>query len=382
MDDEQELAEQQKKDDDRKSVVGQNHTTTSTTSSVRSNTFGHRGPSNISNALRGTRSGGSHPGGLGGPMGPVGPRGGLGYLYVLMFMFVAIAGATVMTGGAAPIDPNGPGGPPTLPPYFSTEGEEQQQLIIPSSTNKKDQLQLKTFLINTCGQTVAIDFLLDVSGSMKLDDKMGKMKTALQAFTGKLGGTSAIAIQTFSAETIDRVPFDYYRNNKPKVNATIASLRPDGYTSTRDGLTMARDKLGAAIEANKFPGYKYYLILMTDGVPETPSHTGCLVTVPDDNIRERCFAKDQDPRGPPNISSEIKAMGVTVYSIGIYSQSGSDKQLEPYLEALLKDVATDDAHYFSSPNASNLSTVLGSILKDICVPITEQKTETVPAPTT
>lgn len=47
---------------------------------------------------------------------------GVGYLFVLLAMFFIIAAGTLLSGGMIPVDPNGPGGPPTLEPYFGAGG--------------------------------------------------------------------------------------------------------------------------------------------------------------------------------------------------------------------------------------------------------------------
>jgi hypothetical protein len=186
-------------------------------------------------------------------------------------------------------------------------------------------------------------------------------------------------MQTFSAITHDNVPFSYYKDSKGQVQATIDSLNPDGWTSTKDGMTLASRKLSEAITTNKFPGYKYYLILLTDGVPEIPQYPDkpprqCEITVPDplEPGGKRCFSVDQDPRlPPPGIASSIKSLGVEIYSIGIFSQTSSDKAVEPNLVKLLQDVATPpitgaNSHYYTSINANNLDIILKNIVASIC----------------
>ncbi len=310
---------------------------------------------------------------------------GVGYLYVLLLMFLAITAATLLSGGPIPVDPNGPGGPPTLPPYYGVgEGVDQQELILPSGAltpDTKGNLQLKTFKVNVCGQTTAIDFLVDTSASMEDDNKMDKLKAALRTFTSKLSNSSVIAIHTFSAQTKEHVKFDYYKNNKVQVKATIDALGPEGWTSTRDGFNLAKQALSEAITKKRFPGYNYNLVLLTDGVPEIPQYPDapprqCEATAPDQLNPGgiRCFSVDQDPRVPTNLASDVKNLGVTIYSVGIYSQTSSDKILQPHLEALLRDVATQptNTHYYSSIEGNNLDTILKNIISSTCQGLDEE----------
>lgn len=297
---------------------------------------------------------------------------GIGYLYVLLIMFIAIVAGNALSGGAIPVDPNGPGGPPTLPPYYGADGDaDQQQIILPSEVLQPDgkkSLQLQTFQVKSCAQTTVVDLLVDTSGSMKDAGKLGKLKDALTQATKRMSRSSVVGMQTFSAVVKERVPLDYYRNNKAALQANINGLSADGWTRTRDGMNAARTAIVDAKSKNKFPGYKYTLVLLTDGVPELATEPRtCIATAPDPDVGTRCFAKEQDPRVPSNIAAELKQSGVEIYTIGIYSpQYASDKALMPYLQQLLKELASGPDHYFDSVNATDLKSVLDKIFTTIC----------------
>jgi hypothetical protein len=302
---------------------------------------------------------------------------GIGYLYVLVIMFIAIAAGTLLSGGFVPVDPNGTGGPPTLEPYFDQNDYGKQKIILPSGAMTPDprgNLQLKTFTVNTCGQKTAILFVIDTSGSMSDDGKMQKTQEALRAFTKNLPGKTALGMITFSAQVQDRVPLDYYKNQKGQVAATITGLHADGWTTTRSALSRAKQILSEAITQNKFPGYKYSLVLMTDGVPEIPQFPDqpkrqCIKEVYDPIIGGlRCFSVAQDPRVPTNLAKDIQNLGIGFYTIGIYSENSSDKQLKPYLEQLLKEISSQplSTHYYSSPKADNLTKIFDDLVSNIC----------------
>lgn len=327
----------------------------------------------------------------------------LGCLHVLLIMALIILAGTMFSGGFIPVNPNGPGGPPTLPPYFGIDGtQEEQKIIYPSdalSSDAKGNIQLKTFKVNICAQKSAVDILIDTSGSMADDNKIGKLKDALKSFTQNLSPKSAISIQTFSGVVTEKVPWGLYKNNKTQVDATIDNLNADGWTRMQDGFILAKQKLTEAKTQNKFPGYNYNLLLISDGVPEIPPPDGtfphdpircaepnydppppgdtrkCYVRVCDPRTAPalRCFVKDQDPRIPVNLPDEIKNMGVPIYSIGLYSNITSDNKLRAYLEPLLEEISSKplSGYYYAynsaaNDNAENLKRIFDNIISKIC----------------
>jgi hypothetical protein len=300
---------------------------------------------------------------------------GIGYIYVLVIMFIAITAGTVLSGGNIPVDPTSPDGPPTLPPYFNAADYDTQKIVLPSGALTPDpqgNLQLKTFKVNTCGTTTAVMFLVDVSASMEDYGKMDKTKAALSAFTKKFSKRTAVDFLTFSADTKERVPWGLYKDNKTEVDAAINDLKPEGWTSTRDGFKLALAKFQEAKDGNKFPGYHYNLILMTDGVPEIPPQRPrtCIAQFPDPYTApaQRCFAKEEDPRVPSDLSAEIKRLGVQIYSVGIFSDLSSDILMEPYLKQLLQDIASPplNTHYYSTMNANDINNILTNVFDQFC----------------
>lgn len=298
-----------------------------------------------------------------------------GALSIFFIMGLVLAGAFVASGGGQPVDPNGPDGPPTLEPYFNRADYPAQRIIVPTDpqTQGDNNLQLKTFNVSNCGKNTAMVFLIDISGSMKFANKIDNTKTALEYFLKNLGGKSVVGLYTFSKDVKEEVPIGYYRDNKAEIERVIDKLEPEGHTRTRDGMILARTKLAEAIQEEAFPGYKYSLVILTDGVPEVPptENRNCYVTAHDPNTAPalRCFAKEQDPRVPTDISKELKQKGIDVYSVNIYSPNyPSDVVMFPHLEALLKEIASapTETHYFSSVNGQNLEKILDSVVTSIC----------------
>lgn len=307
--------------------------------------------------------------------GPVKP--GHGELYVYILLIAAVIMAFLLTGGTPPSDPNGPYGPPSIPPGWDPEKDGKQSLVYPAEVMNPDphgKLQLKTFKINACLDKIAVNFLVDTSGSFAYDGKMDNMKESLRSFTDRMSNYSVIGMQTFSGVVSERVPLDYYKNQKIQVKATIDNLEPQGNTRTRDGFKLAQKLIMQAKEDKKFEGYQYVLVLMTDGIPEmhpTQKRTciGPEIADPLTAPALRCFAREQDPRVPTNIPDELKANGVRIFSVGIYSPNRpSDAAFQPRLEALLQEVASQpyQDHYYSSVHGGNLEEILDNLFNKIC----------------
>ncbi len=300
-------------------------------------------------------------------------KGGVnaGTLYVIVIMVAITSFAFFLNGGNLFT-------PPSFPPLPENGPGGTQEIVFNQVQDPgKKNLQLQTFTVKnlptptpSCLSQIAVDFLIDISGSMAFGDKQAKEKEALSAFTQRMGDTSVIGIQTFSRGAQENVPISLYKDVKPQVQATINSLTASGNTETRTGLTLSKQKLQEAISQNKFPGYKYSLVFITDGVPETtnPNEQDCIATATRDDGYRRCFARAQDPRVPTNLGTEIKDLGVDVYSISITSQEGSDVALQPHLDALLQNIASQPlaTHYYTSLNGGNLNTILDNVLNTIC----------------
>jgi hypothetical protein len=294
-------------------------------------------------------------------------------LSILFVMALVIVGAFIASGSIAPVDPNGPGGPPTLGPYYNPADYPVQHIITPTGGfgNGKQNLQLETFNVDNCGDNSAILFVIDTSGSMTYANKIGNEKNALSYFTSNMGGLSAIGIDTFGQDVKTEVPLNYYKDVKTQVKQVINGLSPAGGTPTRDAMNLAYNQIKKAVTDEDYPGYKYNVVLMTDGVPEIFPPRTCYVTTydPRDAPLPRCFAEEQDPTVPTNIPDEIRNLGADVYAVNVYSPTwASDAFMFPYLNTLMQKIASQptSSHYFVSINGGNLSQILQSIDNSIC----------------
>lgn len=283
-----------------------------------------------------------------------------GLLYIILIIFLLTLGGMTLTGGIVPI--NKPISADAVP-------EGDQVIIKEAQSNAKNNLQLQTFGIETCQKTLAVDFLIDTSGSMSQDGKLGQLRQALSSFVGKLSDNSVVGMQAFSTQTRNIADINYYKNNKNTITSFISTLRAQGGTSTRDGFTLAQQKLSDAITQNKFPGYNYSLIFISDGFPTSQldrNTSDCLAYKSIPPNQYLCFSKREDPRTSPDLSQQIKDLGVKIFSIEVYGKE--DAWAKSYEDQLFQDISSKplDTYYYETLSANDLPKIFDTISNKVC----------------
>ncbi len=251
-----------------------------------------------------------------------------GSLSLLILIGIVIVGSIMLTGGIFP----------------------QSEIIWPGDKTvaipKKDQssgseksLQLRTLEFDSCKEGGALTMQLDTTGSMG-GAKILSLKTAVSKFLENMTDDSIIGIQSFNSMQPQNVvvPVSYYKDVKEKLTLKIFMLPAIGNTPTTTALRFSQEVLKDA--QTKFPGKKFSFIFVSDGIPEPPS---------------------QDPRNPqnaPNPATEIKNMGVTIYTIAI--GYGGD------FTGLMKDIASSPDKAYVAPNPKELDSIYQQISQRLC----------------
>jgi len=269
-----------------------------------------------------------------------------GSVTITLLLIIVIAGSIMLAGGIFPkLKEPLPDAEEAIPDMSS---------ITPGG---KDSLQLKTLKFKKCSGQTTVDLLLDRSSSMSLytpsgQTKISRLKEAMLALTNKLSDSSIIGIQSFSSLSItDDVTISYYKDVKGIIPSKVNALIANGSTPTHDALTFSLGKLKEALP--KFPAErKFNFILVSDGAP-CPG-VGC----------PQNPGADQDPRKyNPNPADEIKNLGVTVYTLGIYDSAQSR---DPKLAELLRSIATKPENYFEAQTGDQTTKLLEAISTKIC----------------
>lgn len=268
---------------------------------------------------------------------------------LILLILVVIVGSILLVGGIFPSDKGRLPRPGASEVVIDTSQPPQTGL-------NKNSLQLQTLKFKQCANTITVDLMLDRSNSMSRNTPSGvtkiqRLKEAVNQLVSKLTDTSIIGIQSFSgndspSDITNDVPISLYSDVKGQVPGAISNLRPSGNTPTHDALAFSYARLQEALP--KFPGRKFNFIFVSDGQPVTGGgHSGT-----------------QDPRDyTPNPAEQIKALGVNVYTVGIYDQGQADKT---QISGLLKDIASKPENYYEATTADDTSKLLTAIAEKIC----------------
>jgi hypothetical protein len=278
-------------------------------------------------------------------------RKGSGFKIVLIFIAVAFVGAMLLTNGILPSFVK------SIPPPFDSSSE----LLTPNPSGNQNNLQLTTFGFKQCsGGLIALDFLIDSSGSMGTSDKMVQLQNGLREMVSEYPDSGVIGMQMFNAPDFtppnginELVPMSLYSSNKIQVQTAINGLIPNGFTYTKTAFEFVQPKLLAA--KSIFSQYKINLVFLSDGVPETAvSDAAC-------GNQTRCFATEQDPT---SVATQIKQNGIRIFTIAYVDQS--DASLNTQLQNLMKNVASSPNDYFILPDSSQIASILKQISTKIC----------------
>lgn len=249
-----------------------------------------------------------------------------------VLMAVVILGSISLVSGIFPkqqITPQDPNAPVYKP-------------VVEDDPLQKDSLQLKTIKFEACSQTVAVEMVLDRSGSMDAPPtKIQNLKTASLFFINKLPDDAPIGLVTFASSVREEFPIQKYSDIKVNIQPIVKGLVPIGSTHTRDAMIKAKSALEVGIP--KFPGRQFALILVSDGVPNPPN--------------------TQDPRVPTNIGDEIKNLGVKIFTIAI--TQGLSPFERPIMNQVMRDLASPNS-FFEAPDTSQLENIYNQIGFQIC----------------
>lgn len=121
-------------------------------------------------------------------------------------------------------------------------------------------------------QPMAIVLVLDYSGSMSSNDRIGKMRTGVKNFLrdikdAGLGHLVSVGVVGYSNNPngLFKVPVDTVTNNETKIVDAMKNNSPNGLTHTQAGLYHGSEMLKSTKIADK------KMILLTDGVPTVSS---------------------------------------------------------------------------------------------------------------
>lgn len=241
-------------------------------------------------------------------------------------------------------------------------------------------LQLKTINFESCGDTAALGFLVDQSGSMDYGEKETKLKAALNVFASKFPPGGITGLRTYSDDTYTPiiVAYNFFKNNKTDFAKAIRNMTPYQATHSKDAFAQVKTDLDAARSKPIFADYKFNLVFISDGIPESQSGLdrlcpgGLLVNgdprycgpYPPNPSQCRCFDPDQDPT---QVAAQIKASDpdIKIFTIG-YIHDINDASFQIKLRDLMKNVASTPDDFYEVPSTNDITGILQQIITKVC----------------
>ncbi len=261
---------------------------------------------------------------------------------------------------------------------FPNQGIYETELFGTAGTDK-DGLQLSTFGVLQCTNKVAINFLIDNSGSMQFGEptaKIDQLKVALRTFAEYFPPTGAIAMQTYSEAVKERVPFSIFNTSKSLFLEEVGAMGPQTATHSRDAFLVAEQNIN--LGKGLFPDYEFSLVFISDGIPESRQannfcdgdHDGdhgdqtgeyCMPHPLAPNAC-RCFDTNQDPS---DIATRIKSNGTRIFTIA-FTDDHADADLDDKLQNLMRSIASSPNDYFHAPLNNQLTNIISLIANRVC----------------
>lgn len=202
----------------------------------------------------------------------------------------------------------------------------------------------------TCATPVDVILVLDRSGSMASDGNnppqpLSMAKSAGQDFVAQLSSVDQAGFISFATTVTS--PIDQpLTKDLLRVNSAIGGTQilTNGlqYTNIASALNAARDEF---MTQRKRADARQAVVMLTDGSPTDPKNP----VNPQDTAYPVTLAQDA--------AKDLKAKGVTLYTIGLGSDVNSD---------FLKGVASYPEYYYAAPSGSELGKVYKQIASTIC----------------
>jgi Ca-activated chloride channel family protein len=103
--------------------------------------------------------------------------------------------------------------------------------------------------------------LIDTSGSMENEDKIGQARAAAETFVNGMEATNRIALWTFSDEVIERVPLGNIETVQQQLYSNIRSLRANGGTELFYAVQQAVIEMSSVDDSDRIRA----VIVLSDG---------------------------------------------------------------------------------------------------------------------
>ncbi|MBL8155828.1 MAG: VWA domain-containing protein [Anaerolineae bacterium] len=163
----------------------------------------------------------------------------------------------IMAEGFRPVNPNVQLGFPFVPENGVTVEGPKTVLDVPSA----DVIIAIQESWTVVKKQADIIVLIDTSGSMADEDKIGQAKAAALRFLDEMDTNNRVGLVTFSDTVQTRVPLDNLETVQSNLRQTINNLRADGGTALYDALTQVVETLNQQTDSDRIRA----VVLLSDG---------------------------------------------------------------------------------------------------------------------
>ena len=174
--------------------------------------------------------------------------------------------------------------------------------------------------------------VVDISGSMKDEDKIGQAKKAALAFLDKVEPQNRVGLIAFNSNLTTLVDLDILENNKATLKQKINDLNADGGTALYDAIATAIEKFSN--EKSNLSDRIRAVVLLTDGA-DTASQKNKL----NDLLRQiTATHEDQNPIIVIPIAygstADVGTLGAIARASTTKVQSGDPKNIGSILQII------------------------------------------------
>lgn len=163
----------------------------------------------------------------------------------------------IMAEGFRPVNPNVQLGFPFVPENGVTAEGPRTVLDVPPA----DVIISIQESWSVVKKQADIVLLMDISGSMLDENKIGQAQQAALRFLDEMDATNRVGLTTFSDVIEERVPLERFETVRSTLSATINGLRANGGTALYDALTQVVTQLSQETDGDRIRA----VVLLSDG---------------------------------------------------------------------------------------------------------------------
>lgn len=144
----------------------------------------------------------------------------------------------------------------------------------------------------------SLTFVVDISGSMAGEGRLGLVQKSLNILTDELRDDDSVSLVTFSDEAETRLPMTRLKGNRNKIRDAVEAMEPAQSTNVEAGIMRGYEE---SVKGHR-KGVNNRVVLLSDALANTGDTNA-------DNILER-------------IDSARREYGITLFGVGVGSDYG------------------------------------------------------------